>query len=94
MKTETETEKMLDELTKDDPKLKEYAEQYSRQLDASVAVTKLRKKEGLSQQDLADKVNVSKSTIARIENGTINPTLKMLDKIGMAVGKHLLISYN
>ncbi|KJY54449.1 DNA-binding helix-turn-helix protein [Lactobacillus kullabergensis] len=94
MKTETETEKMLDELTKDDPKLKEYAEQYSRQLDASVAVTKLRKKEGLSQQDLADKVNVSKSTIARIENGTMNPTLKMLDKIGMAVGKHLLISYN
>ena len=90
----TETEKMLDELTKDDPKLKEYAEQYSRQLDASVAVTKLRKKEGLSQQDLADKVNVSKSTIARIENGTMNPTLKMLDKIGMAVGKHLLISYN
>ena len=94
MKTETETEKMLDELTKDNPKLKEYAEQYSRQLDASVAVTKLRKKEGLSQQDLADKVNVSKSTIARIENGTMNPTLKMLDKIGMAVGKHLLISYN
>ncbi|RMC53383.1 helix-turn-helix transcriptional regulator [Lactobacillus sp. ESL0261] len=94
MKTETETEKMLDELTKDDPKLKEYAEQYSRQLDASVAVTKLRKKEGLSQQDLADKVNVSKSTIARIENGTMKPTLKMLDKIGMAVGKHLLISYN
>lgn len=76
------------------PKLKEYAEQYGRQLDASVAVTKLRKKEGLSQQDLADKANVSKSTIARIENGTMNPTLKMLDKIGMAVGKHLLISYN
>ena len=94
MKTETETEKMLDELTKDDPKLKEYAEQYGRQLDASVAVTKLRKQEGLSQQDLAVKANVSKSTIARIENGTMSPTLKMLDKIGMAVGKHLLISYN
>ena len=90
----TETEKMLAELTKDDSKLKEYAEQYGRQLDASVAVTKLRKQEGLSQQDLAVKANVSKSTIARIENGTMSPTLKMLDKIGMAVGKHLLISYN
>lgn len=90
----TETKKMLDELTKDDSKLKEYAEQYGRQLDASVAVTKLRKQEGLSQQDLAVKANVSKSTIARIENGTMSPTLKMLDKIGMAVGKHLIISYN
>ena len=90
----TETEKILDELTKDDPKLKEYAEQYGQQLDASVAVTKLRKQEGLSQQDLAVKANVSKSTIARIENGTMSPTLKMLGKIGMAVGKHLLISYN
>ena len=84
----------IDFIEKIKPKLKEYAEQYGRQLDASVAVTKLRKQEGLSQQDLAVKANVSKSTIARIENGTINPTLKMLDKIGMAVGKHLLISYN
>ena len=36
----TETEKMLAELTKDDPKLKEYAEQSGRQLDASVKIDK------------------------------------------------------
>ena len=40
MKTETETEKMLDELTKDDPKLKEYAEQYGRKLDHAVKIHK------------------------------------------------------
>ncbi|MDF7639510.1 hypothetical protein PT285_08875 [Lactobacillus sp. ESL0791] len=34
----SETEKMLDELTKDDPELKEYAEQYGRQLEASVLI--------------------------------------------------------
>ena len=36
IKMKTETEKMLAELTKDDSKLKEYAEQYGRQLDYSV----------------------------------------------------------
>ena len=36
----TETEKMLAELTKDDPKLKEYAERYGRQLDASIKIDK------------------------------------------------------
>ena len=36
----TETEKMLAKLTKDDPKLKEYAERSGRQLDASVKIDK------------------------------------------------------
>ena len=40
IKMKTETEKMLAKLTKDDPKLKEYAEQYGRQLDASVKIHK------------------------------------------------------
>lgn len=90
----TETEEMLEELTKDDSELKEFAEQYGRQLEAAVAVTALRKKARISQRDLAVKANVSKSTIARIENGNMNPTLQMLDKLGAAVGKHLTISYD
>lgn len=39
-----ETEKMLEELTKNNSQLKEYADQYGRQLEAAVAVTELRKK--------------------------------------------------
>ena len=90
----TQTEEMLEELTKTDSELKDFADQYGRQLEAAVAVTELRKKAGLSQRDFAAKANASKSTIARIENGNMSPTLNMLDKIGAAVGKHISISYD
>lgn len=35
----------------------------------------------MSQQDLADKINVAKSTIGRIEAGKMSPTTKTLQKI-------------
>lgn len=89
-----ETEKMLEELTKNNSQLKEYADQYGRQLEAAVAVTELRKNARISQRDLAEKAGVSKSTITRIEKGNMNPSLKTLDKLGAAVGKHLSISYD
>lgn len=89
-----ETEKMLEELTKNNSQLKEYADQYGRQLEAAVAVTELRKNARISQRDLAEKAGVSKSTITRIEKGNMNPSLKTLDKLGAAVGKYLSISYD
>jgi DNA-binding XRE family transcriptional regulator len=45
----------------------------------------LRYKAGMSQHDLAVKLGVSQSTLARIEAGRGNPTLKTLQKIAMAL---------
>lgn len=44
-------------------------------------IRKLRNAKNLSQQELADHSNIAKSTIQRIENGTLNPTILILDKI-------------
>ena len=43
----------------------------------------------LSQQDLADKVGVSRQTINAIEKGDYNPTIKLCLAICNALGKTL-----
>lgn len=89
----SETEELLDNLTKGNIELQEYAKKYEQQLNAAILVSKLRKSAHLSQAELAKKSQVSKSTIARIENGNMSPTLKTLDKIGKGVGKTATVSY-
>lgn len=46
-----------------------------------------RKQAGLTQDELAEKVNVRRETIIRIESGKYNPSLKMAVEIAQAVKK-------
>lgn len=78
---------------KNDPELSKMMEQEQRKLDYAVTIMQLRESLGLTQEQFAKKVNKPQSTIARIENGNANPTIKTLDEIGHAVGKRLSISF-
>jgi transcriptional regulator with XRE-family HTH domain len=51
---------------------------------------KLREKSDLSQQDLADKTEISKKTIQRIETSKVNPTLDTLKSL--AIGLKISLS--
>lgn len=42
----------------------------------------LREKRGMTQSELANKVNVGRSTIAMIENGTNSPSVKLAKRLG------------
>ena len=44
-------------------------------------LAKFRKKCGLTQANLAEKVNVSSNSIARYERGELNPTVEIANKI-------------
>ena len=44
---------------------------------------------GLSQQDLADKVEATRQTIGLIEKGKYNPSLNLCIKIAKALGRTL-----
>ena len=44
---------------------------------------------GLSQQELADKVEATRQTIGLIEKGKYNPSLNLCIKIAKALGKTL-----
>ncbi|AHD04636.1 helix-turn-helix transcriptional regulator [Paenibacillus larvae] len=44
-------------------------------------VARLRKKKGMSQEELAEKLDVKKQTISNIERGVRYPTFENLEKI-------------
>ena len=50
-------------------------------------INELRKKQGLTQQELADRVAVTRQTIIALEQGRYNPSLQLAHKVTRAVGK-------
>lgn len=71
---------------------REFQEECER-LDIAVALMRLREQEGLTQKQLAELAHKPQSTIARIENGTLNPSYKVLNDIAHGVGRKLEIQF-
>ena len=55
----------------------------------NAAMKDARTKAGLSQQELAEKLGVSRQTINAIEKGDYNPTIKLCIAICKTLGKTL-----
>lgn len=51
-----------------------------------------RKKAGLTQQELADRMNTSRSTIARLEGGKTLPALETVRRVARATGSDIQIA--
>lgn len=66
-------------------------EEEDRRLDLQDLIYNLRKQSGLNQTDFAKKVNTSRSTIARIENGTMEPSFSLVSNIVARLGKQLKV---
>ena len=56
-------------------------------------ILKYRKKQKMSQNQLAQKIKTKQSCISRLENGDYNPSLEFLSKVASALGKELHISF-
>lgn len=52
-------------------------------------IRKLRKKQGMSQEDLANEADIPLSQVGRIERGENNPTISTLYVISLALGVDL-----
>lgn len=50
------------------------------------AMREARRRKGLSQQQLADRLGVSRQTVNAIENGDYNPTIRLCVGICKALG--------
>ena len=94
---------MIKKLTKFDDDLKEqlkdkefrkYFEEEGRKLEIGYKIAKLRNKLGLSQSQLAEKINTSQTVISRLESGDYwQCSLRTLEKIALATGTQLNISF-
>lgn len=76
-----------------DPENKKLYDMYGRQLETAYAILLLRKKAGLSQHELAKKLNMTQSNIARIESGSENISLSTLNRIAETLNKKLEIRF-
>lgn len=76
-----------------DPELKEEFDNETTKLESAIALSEVRKSEGLSQRELSAISNIPQSTIARIESGA-NTSVDTLTKIANAIGKKLVIKFS
>ncbi len=89
----TDFDDMLREKLKD-PEYKKWYDYYGKQLEISYGLLQMRKKEGMSQAELAKKIGTTQSNVARMESGQQNFTVETLEKIASVFGKNLEISFN
>lgn len=71
---------------------KEY-EKLTPQYSIIKEIINLRKAKSLTQEDLAKLTGISKMKIKSIENGSITPTIEMLNKIAQVGGKQLSVNF-
>ena len=76
-----------------DPEAKRLFDEYGRQLEISYKILQTRKQKGLSQAELAKKIGTKQSNVARIESGQQNVTIKLLDRIALALDMQLEVSF-
>ena len=74
-----------------DPKNKRLFDEYGRQLEIAHQILNLRKKRGMSQAELAKAIGSRQSNVARIESGSQNFTVNLLNKLALALKAELKI---
>jgi len=75
------------------PVFKKYYDEYGKQLEIAYQVLQLRKREGLSQVELAKKIGTKQTSIARLESGQQNFTIDTLQKLAKALRRNLKIDF-
>lgn len=68
-------------------------EKEKQKLNVAIAVAQLRDELGMTQRELAEKAGKPQSTIARIENGSMNVSFNILYEIATSVGKEVKIEF-
>ncbi len=77
------------------PKVREEYESLATAYDLRKNLIKLRKKAGLTQEELAEKLHTKKSNISRLENvnSKISPKLSTIEEYAKAIGYKLEIEF-
>ena len=82
------------ERSKNNPDFAKIVEQENINLEVAVKVRDLRENMGMSQRAFASLIGKPQSTIARIENGSMNASTKVLSEIAQATNHRLTIQFS
>lgn len=81
------------ERSKNNPDFANLVEQENINLEVAVKVRNLRENMGMSQREFASLIGKPQSTIARIEDGSMNASTKVLSEIAQATKQRLTIQF-
>ena len=75
------------------PEFKKEWDDIQPEMDVIRTIMDIRIEKNLTQKDLAKKTGLQQADISRLENGTRNPSLKMLKRLADGMGMELKISF-
>lgn len=82
------------ERSRNNPNFAQIVEQENINLEVALKVRDLRENLNMSQRNFAKLVGKPQSTIARIENGSMNASTKILSEIAQATNQRLTIQFS
>ncbi len=88
----SEFRELLNEQLKDTEFEKEWNE-IQPEMDVIRAMVDMRIKQNLTQKELASRTGIDQADISKLENGTKNPSLKLLKKLAAGMGMQLKIEF-
>jgi len=74
-------------------RFKKMFDEYGEQLEVAYQILQLRKKQKVSQCQLAKKIGTTQSNVARMEAGKQNLSTDMLVRVASALGKKLEVRF-
>ena len=88
----SEFQNLLQEELKD-PEFKKEWDDMQPEMDVIRAMIDARIEQNLTQKDLAARTGIDQADISKLENGTRNPSLKLLKKLASGLGMRLKIEF-
>lgn len=88
----SEFRELLNEQLKE-PEFKKEWNDIQPEMDVIRAMIDARIKQNLTQKELASRTGIDQADISKLENGTRNPTLKLLKKLAAGMGMQLKIEF-
>ena len=76
-----------------DPEIKKEYEELTPEFDIIRAMVEARMSSNLTQKELAEKTGINQADISKLENGTRNPSLKLLKRLADGMDMNLKIEF-
>ena len=77
----------------EDQAFKKEWENIQPELDVIKAIVDARTSQNLTQKELAERTGINQADISKLENGTRNPSLKLLQRLADGLGMDLKIQF-
>lgn len=88
----SEFQEFLEEQLQDDEFRKEW-EDIQPEMDVIRAMVDVRISQNLTQKELAERTGINQADISKLENGTRNPSLKLLKRLADGMGMTLKLEF-